>query len=111
MRDLVILFLHIILTLARLMGPGTSVLSSLSLFSSSNNSSIDRGTGHPICVLQIALCRTLFFIRPARLIRSAIVLKPSTSLRLAERYPQKAADQDPKGQAVNRLSLRKETQD
>ena len=38
MRDLVILFVHIIATLARLLGPGASVLSSLNPFSSNNNS-------------------------------------------------------------------------
>ena len=115
MRNLVILFVHIIATLARLLGPGgirsvvaESVLVKQQLLilnrsrqRSPNLRSSDR--------LVAGLCALL--IRPARLIRSAIVLKPSTSLRLAERYPQKAADQDPKGQAVNRLSLRKETQD
>ena len=38
MRDLVILFVHIIATLARLLAQVASVLSSLSPFSSNNNS-------------------------------------------------------------------------
>ena len=84
MRDLVILFVHLIVTLARLAGPGgirsvvaESVLVKQQLLilhrlrqRSPNLRSSDR--------LVAGLCALL--IRPARLIRSAIVLKPSTLL-------------------------------
>ena len=86
MRDLFILFVHIIATLARLLGPGgirsvvaESVLIKQQLLilnrsrqRSPNLRSSDR--------LVAGLCALL--IRPARLIRSAIVLKPSTLLNL-----------------------------
>ena len=86
MRDLVILFVHVIATLARLLGPGgirsvvaESVLIKQQLLilnrsrqRSPNLRSSDR--------LVAGLCALL--IRPARLIRSAIVLKPSTLLSL-----------------------------
>src|SRR4026208_2537548 len=86
MRDLVILFVHIIATLVRLLGPGgirsvvaESVLIKQQLLilnrsrqRSPNLSSSDR--------LVAGLCALL--IRPTRLIRSAIVLKPSTLLSL-----------------------------
>ena len=86
MRDLVILFVHVIATLARLLGPGgvrsvvaESVLIKQQLLilnrsrqRSPNLRSSDR--------LVAGLCALL--IRPARLIRSAIVLKPSTLLNL-----------------------------
>ena len=86
MRDLVILFVHVIATLARLLGPGgirsvvaESVLVKQQLLilnrsrqRSPNLRSSDR--------LVAGLCALL--IHPARLIRSAIVLKPSTLLSL-----------------------------
>jgi putative transposase len=86
MRDLVILFVHIIATLARLVGPGgirsvvaESVLVKQQLLilnrsrqRAPNLRSSDR--------LVAGLCA--LFIRPARLVRSAIVLKPSTLLNL-----------------------------
>jgi transposase InsO family protein len=86
MRDLVILFIHLIATFARLLGPGgmRSVVAESVLFKqqllilnrsrhrSPNLLTLDR--------LVAGLCALL--IRPARLIRSAIVLKPSTLLSL-----------------------------
>jgi putative transposase len=86
MRDFVILFVHVIATLVRLLGPGgvrsvvaESVLIKQQLLilnrsrqRSPNLRSSDR--------LVAGLCTLL--IRPARLIRSAIVLKPSTLLSL-----------------------------
>jgi len=86
MRDLVILFVHVMATLARLLGPGgirsvvaESVLVKQQLLilnrsrqRSPNLRSSDR--------LVAGFCA--FLIRPARLIRSAIVLKPSTLLNL-----------------------------
>src|SRR2546428_5277312 len=86
MREIVILFVHALATLARLWGPGgiRSVLAEsvlvkqqLLLLNRSrqrapNLRSSDR--------LVAGLCALL--IRPARLIRSAIALKPSTLLNL-----------------------------
>src|SRR5678815_5458476 len=86
MRDLVILFVHVIATLARLVGQGgvrsvvaESVLVKQQLLMlnrscqrAPNLRSSDR--------LVAGLCALL--IRPARLIHSAIVLKPSTLLSL-----------------------------
>src|SRR6266581_4386843 len=86
MRELVILFVHALATLARLLGPGgirsvvaESVLVKQQLLilnrsrqRSPNLRNSDR--------LVAGLCALL--IRPARLIRSAIVLRPSTLLSL-----------------------------
>jgi hypothetical protein len=86
MRDLVILFIHLIATFARLLRPGgmrsvvaESVLVKQQLLilnrsrqRSPNLRASDR--------LVAGLCALL--LRPARLIRSAIVLKPSTLLNL-----------------------------
>jgi len=86
MRDLVILFIHLIATCARLLGPGglrsvvaESVLVKQQLLilnrsrqRSPNLRASDR--------LVVGLCALL--LRPARLIRSAIVLKPLTLLHL-----------------------------
>lgn len=86
MRDLVILFIHLIVTLARLLGPGgmrsvvaESVLVKhqlLILYRSRARSPNLRTSDR----LVAGLCALL--MRPARLIRSAIVLKPSTLLSL-----------------------------
>ena len=86
MRDLVILFVHIIATLARLLGPGgiravvaESVLikQQLLILNRSRQRSPNLRSSDRIVA---GLCALL--IRPARLIRSAIVLKPSTLLSL-----------------------------
>jgi hypothetical protein len=86
MRDLVILFIHLIVTLARLLGPGgmrsvvaESVLvkHQLLILNRSKARSPNLRTSDRLVA---GLCAIR--IRPARLIRSAIVLKPSTLLRL-----------------------------
>jgi putative transposase len=86
MRDLVILFVHIIATLARLLGPGgirsvvaESVLikQQLLILNRSHHRSPSLRSSDRLVA---GLCALL--IRPARLIRSAIVLKPSTLLSL-----------------------------
>src|SRR4030095_13935812 len=86
MRDLVILFVHVIATLARLLGPGgvrsvvaESVLikQQLLILNRSHHRSPSLRSSDRIVA---GLCALL--IRPARLIRSAIVLKPSTLLSL-----------------------------
>ena len=84
MRDLVILFVHLIVTLARLAGPGgirsvvaESVLAKqqLLILNRSRQRSPNLRTSDRLVAGLCAL-----FIRPARLIRLAIVLKPSTLL-------------------------------
>src|ERR1035437_1555663 len=86
MRDLVILFVHVMTTLARLLGPGgirsvvaESVLvkHQLLILNRSRQRSPNLRTSDRLVA---GLCALL--INPARLIRSAIVLKPSTLLSL-----------------------------
>ena len=86
MRELVILFVHAIATLARLLGPGgirsvvaESVLvkQKLLILNRSRQRSPNLRTSDRLVA---GLCALL--IRPARLIRSAIVLRPSTLLSL-----------------------------
>jgi putative transposase len=84
MRDLVILFIHLITTVARLARPGgvrsvvaESVLAKhqLLIVNRSRQRASDLRPADRIVADWCAL-----FIRPSRLIRSAIVLKPSTLL-------------------------------
>src|ERR1019366_8811020 len=86
MRNLVILFVHVLATLARLWGPGgirsvvaESVLvkQQLLILNRWRQRSPHRLTSDRLVA---GLCALL--IRPAHLIRSAIVLKPSTLLSL-----------------------------
>ena len=86
MRDLVILFVHVIATPARFSGPGgmgsvvaESVLvnQQVLILNRSRQRSPNLRTSDRLVA---GLCALL--IRPARLIRSAIVLKPSTLLSL-----------------------------
>ncbi len=86
MRDLVILFVHTIVTLARLLGPGgirsavaESVLvkHQLLILNRSHQRAPNLGASDRFVAGLCAL-----FMRPTRLIRSAIVLKPSTLLNL-----------------------------
>ena len=86
MRDLVILFIHVIVTLSRLWGPGgiRSVVAESVLVKHQLiilNRSRQRAPNLRASDRFVAgLCA--LFIQPARLIRSAIVLKPSTLLNL-----------------------------
>jgi hypothetical protein len=86
MRDLVILFIHLIATFARLLGPGglrsvvaewVLVKQQLLILSRSRHRSPNLLTSDRLVA---GLCALL--IRPSRLIRAAIVLKPSTLLSL-----------------------------
>src|SRR5437588_3409814 len=86
MRELVILFVHALATLARLLGPGgirsvvaESVLvkQQILILNRSRQRSPNLRTSDRLVA---GLCALL--IRPARLIRSAIVLRPSTLLSL-----------------------------
>lgn len=86
MRNLVVLFVHVIATLARLWGPGgirsvvaESVLvkQQLLILNRSRQPSPHLRTSDRLVA---GLCALL--IRPARLIRSAIVVKPQTLLSL-----------------------------
>ena len=86
MRDLVVLFLHLLATVARLAGPGgaravvaESVLVKHQLLIL--NRSRRRAPNLHLADRMVAGVCTLF-ISPSRLIRSAIILKPSTLLRL-----------------------------
>jgi putative transposase len=86
MRDLVVLFIHLITTIARLAGPGgaRSVVAESLLVKQQLlilNRSRHRSPNLRVCDRVVAgLCTLL--MRPGRLIRSAIVLKPSTLLSL-----------------------------
>src|SRR5713101_1021725 len=86
MRDLVVLLLHLLTTLARLAGPGGAravvaesilVKHQLLILNRSRRRSPNlRLTDRVVA----GVCTVL--MRPSRLVRSAIVLKPSTLLRL-----------------------------
>src|SRR5439155_5745232 len=84
MRDLVVLFLHLLATVARLAGPGgaravvaESVLVK-QLLLILNRSRKRSPNLRPSDRVVAGLCAV--FVRPGRLIRSAIVFKPSTLL-------------------------------
>ena len=86
MRDLVVLFIHLIATLARLLGPGgvrSLVAESLLLKHQLLivNRSRQRSPSLPSSDRILAGLLALL-VRPTRLLRSAIVLKPSTLLAL-----------------------------
>ena len=84
MRDLAILFVHLLTTIARLMCPGGAravVAESLLLKHQLVvlNRGRERATNlHPMDRVMAGLCT--FFIRPSRLLRVAVVLRPSTLL-------------------------------
>ena len=86
MRDLAVLFLHLLATVARLVGPGgaRSVVAESALVKHQllilNRSRKRSPNLRPSDRMVACLCAV--FIRPGRLIRSAIVFKPSTLLRL-----------------------------
>jgi hypothetical protein len=91
MRDFIILFIHVIVTMARLAGPGglRSVVAESALIR------------HQVLILnrgrkrapnlrvtdRIAAGLLTLCMSPARILRSAIVLKPSTLLHLHMRIP------------------------
>src|SRR5713101_4180337 len=85
MRDVVILFVHVIVNLVRLAGPGglRSVVAE-SVLVKHQLRILNRGKRAPNLRaadrIIAALCT--LFMRPARVLRSAIVLKPSTLLHL-----------------------------
>jgi putative transposase len=86
MRDFLILFVHLIVTLARLAGPGglRSVVAESALIRH-QLLVLNRGRkGAPKLRAADRIIAGLctLFIRPARVFRSAIVLKPSTLLHL-----------------------------
>ena len=86
MLDLVVLFPHLLVTIARLAGPGGArsivaesllVKHQLLILNRSRKRSPNLRTTDRVVAGLCAL-----FMRPGRLIRSSIVLKPSTVLRL-----------------------------
>src|SRR6186997_2729851 len=86
MRDLAVLFLHLLATVARLAGPGgaRSVVAESVLVKHQllilNRSRKRSPNLRPSDRMVAGLCAV--FIRPGRLVRAAIVFKPSTLLRL-----------------------------
>ena len=86
MRDLAVLFIHLLTTVARLAGPGSarSVVAESVLVKPQrlilNRSQTRSPTLRLADRVVVGVCALL--IRPGRLIRSAIVLKPSTLLSL-----------------------------
>ena len=86
MRDLAVLFLHLLATVARLAGPGgaRSVVAESVLVTHQllilNRSRKRSPNLRPADRVVVGLCA--LFMRPGRLIRSAIVFKPSTLLSL-----------------------------
>jgi putative transposase len=86
MRNLVILFVHVVATLARLLGPGgiRSVVAESVLVKQQLlilNRSRQRSP-HLLTSDRLVAGLCVLLIRPARLIRSAIVMRPSTLLSL-----------------------------
>src|SRR5271155_5432055 len=86
MRNLVVLFIHFIAVLARLLGPGgvrSLVAESLLLKHQLLIMNRSRQRAPNLCASDRILAGLLaLMVRPARLFRSAIVLKPSTLLGL-----------------------------
>ncbi len=86
MRDLSILFIHLLVTITRLFGPGgaRSVVGESLLVKHQllilSRSRVRAPVLRPTDRIIVGLCAIL--IRPTRLLRSAIVLKPSTILRI-----------------------------
>ncbi len=84
-RDLAILFIHFLVTVARLFGPGgaRSVVAESLLVKHQllilNRSRARAPVLRPTDRIVVGLCAIL--MRPTRLLRLAIVLKPSTILR------------------------------
>ena len=86
MRDFLILFVHLIVTVARMAGPGglRSVVAE-SVLVKHQLLILNRGRKRAPNLraadrVLAGLCTV--FLRPARVVRSAIVVKPSTFLRL-----------------------------
>ncbi len=84
-RDLAKLFLHLVVTVIRLLGPGgTRSVVAESLLEKHQLLILSRSRARapvlrPDDRITVGLCAIL--MRPARLLRSAIILKPSTILR------------------------------
>lgn len=84
MRDLAKIFIHLLVTIARLLGPGgaRSVVAESLLVKHQlllvNRSRARSPVLRPTDRVIVGLCA--IFVRPARLLRSAIVLKPATVL-------------------------------
>ncbi len=84
-RDLAILFIHLVVTVARLFGPGgaRSVVAESLLLKHQlvilNRSRVQAPVLRPADRIFVGLCAVL--MRPTRLLRSAIILKPSTIFR------------------------------
>ena len=104
MRDLLILLVHLIATLARLMGPGglrsvvaesLLVKQQLLILNRSRHRAPNLRASDRILAGVCAL-----FMRPARVLRSAIVLRPSTILDFHRMLRRKLPDRVPPQQRV-----------
>ena len=83
MRDPIILLVHLIATLARLMGPGVRSVVAESVLVKQQLLILNRSRHRApnLCASDRILAGVCaLFMRPARVIRSAIVLRPSTAL-------------------------------
>ena len=86
MRDLVVLFVHLVVTIARLTRPGgiRSVVAESILIKHQLNRNRKRAPNLR-SLDRIIVGFSALFIRRARLLRSAVTLKPSTLLPLHDR--------------------------
>jgi putative transposase len=85
MSNLIILFIHFLATLARLLGPGgvrSIVVESLILKHQLLIVARSRRRSPNLCMSDRILAGLMALLVPTRLLRSAIVLKPSTLLGL-----------------------------
>ena len=93
MRDLVVLFIHFIATLARLLGPGGArsiVAESLLLKHQLLILNRSRRRSPNLSMTDRTLAGLMaLLVRPTRLLRSSIVLKPSTLLGLHQALSQR----------------------
>ncbi len=119
MRDLAILFIHLLVTIARLLGPGgaRSVVAESLLVKHQlvvlNRSRARAPSLRPMDRVIVGLCA--IWMRPYRLFRSAIVLKPSTVLSfhralVKRKYrllftPKTRGKPGPKGPSAELISL------
>lgn len=119
MRDLAILFIHLLVTIARLLGPGgvRSVVAESLLVKHQlvvlNRSRARVPSLRPMDRIIVGLCA--IWMRPSRLLRSAIVLKPSTLLSfhralVKRKYrflftPKTRGKPGPKGPSAELISL------
>src|SRR5438034_7297766 len=111
MSNLVILFIHFIATLARLLGPGgvrSIVAESLIIKHQLLIVNRSRQRSPNLCTSDRILAGLMaFLVRLTRLLRSAIVLKPSTLLGLHKEIGEHTSELQSHSDLVCRLLLEK----